>query len=525
MKKTLALTIALCLMMTLMSGGFTAFAENTADVSVEPSDAESQLEFIFTQADKLKQDDSQNTWYYAVTDFDHDGNLEFVAASQHPQDRSTNLKVWEVSEDRTALTECTLSIDSEESFPDILTDSADVYHDKETDTWYYMMYDNIVISNSEVYTVKTAVNLKDGVIGYDAYAVEHTVLNKGARTVSHTDANGISISPEQYNASGTTEFASADRSSASFEWLTAEELGDQTKLSDTYSVFTGDKAPTEALRVPKPAALETEAVTTVETPTPTATPAPAAPVATPVPVAQPVYLTITKNPTNENKKTGGTAYFVACANTFDSLYWTFVSPDGGEYSPQSFVAGSNAVISGEYGTTLSVANVETWMNGWGAYCTFYYQGQTARTTTAYIYVDGNKATTPDWQTVYGSMSGTAYRDSNSTLCIFLQNGSTVYVPSYSTNGYTCNIYGEVYAAGGGSSCMVYYINYPNADNIYMVEVYGNDEDLYYEDMLDEDDWDDWDPFDTVFDDDDGYIWVSPDDSWSSGDSFGSMLFG
>ena len=77
-------------------------------------------------------------------------------------DRSTNLKIWEVSADRKSLTECTLAKDPEESFPDILTDSADTFHNPETNTWSYLLYDNIVISNSEVYTIKTAVSLKDG---------------------------------------------------------------------------------------------------------------------------------------------------------------------------------------------------------------------------------------------------------------------------------------------------------------------------------------------------------------------------
>ena len=53
------------------------------------------------------------------------------------------------------------------------------------------------------------------------------------------------------------------------------------------------------------------------------------------------------------------------------------------------------------------------MNGWGVYCTFYYKGQAARTSTAYIYVSGNPPTPPTPvpptpQPTYGTMSGTAY---------------------------------------------------------------------------------------------------------------------
>ena len=469
MKKSICLLLTTVILLSLCVCGTTAYAQGE-----KAADVDAQLDLIFSQIGKLKQTDGGNPWYYTITDLDHDGNLEFVAASQHPLDRSTNLKVWEVSADSSSLTECTLDKDPEESFPDILTDSTDTYHDTETDTWYYMVNDNLIVSDAEVYTIKTSVALKDGVIGYEAYAVEHTVVESYARNVSHTDMNGFPISPEAYNASGANAFAGTDRSSTSFEWLTAADLENLSRLEDSYAVFAGTKAPSEVLPIPMPAALREEVSVPTPAPAPAATPVPA-PAPTPVPVQnpQPAYLSITKNPTNENKKTGGTAYFVACANVFDSLNWTFVSPDGGEYSPQGFLAGSRSSISGEYGTTLTVSNVESWMNGWGAYCTFYYQGQTARTSTAYIYVDGKTPQTPDWQAVYGSMSGTAYRDSDSTLCIFLQNGDTVYVPSYSSGGYTCNIYGEVSYAGGGSSCMVYYNNTPSASNIYQVEVYGS----------------------------------------------------
>ena len=154
-----------------------AKAENTAAPSVEPtaavvsadtSEIDAQLSLIYSQLDKLLVNDSQNTWYYTVADLDHNGKLEFIAASLHPQDRSTNLKIWTVNADGTGLTECGLNKDPDESFPDIMTDMADTFHDPATDTWYYLFYDNIILSNSEVYTIKTAVNLKDGAVSYDA---------------------------------------------------------------------------------------------------------------------------------------------------------------------------------------------------------------------------------------------------------------------------------------------------------------------------------------------------------------------
>ena len=241
-KLLFATLLMLAMLLSVAAFGAAAFADDIPNITMELSDIDWQLGFIQSQAANLKQPDNDVTWFYTVTDLDHDGNLEFVAASQHPQDRSTNLRVWEVSTDRTALTECTISKDPEESFPDILTDVADTYLNAATDTWYYMLYDNVILSNDEVYTVKTAVNLKDGVIDYDAFAVEQTVVVNGLRSVSHTDATGISISPEQYNASGNDALAGTERSSTNFEWLSARELGEIARVGGREPLKVGAAA-------------------------------------------------------------------------------------------------------------------------------------------------------------------------------------------------------------------------------------------------------------------------------------------
>ncbi len=491
----------------------------------ELSDIDAQLKLIHENMDKLQQPAGELPWFYAVTDLDHDGSLEFIAASQHPTDRSTNLKIWEVSADRKALTECSVQKDEEESFPDIMTDSVDTFHVTSDDTWNYLFYDNIVLSDTDVYTSKSAFHMKDNVISYEAFAVEHTVIEDGTRKTTHTDAEGNDITPEEYNASGVRAFEGAERRNTSFEWLTAEGAKDIIRLTDSYAVFMGVKKATEKFPVPKPAALQD--------PEATATPAPsAAPTPAPTPVPQPRYLEITKNPTSENKKVGGTALFVACANVFDNLAWTMVSPYGQEYTASQFAyMYANAPVSGYASTTLSIGNVALDMNGWGAYCTFYYQGQTARTSTAYLYVTEDKPAPPseghfdgnvydwnysyvsiwsnqgfsalvDWNKVilygdiysgapatcywsgnrnnilecyiqgsepkpeptYGSMSGYAH-EGGGGYAIDLANGVQVYV-----DGWKCKVTGNFY---DGCYCNVYYTDYPSSENIYQVDIYGD----------------------------------------------------
>lgn len=520
MKRIISYLLAAVLVVSIMAGaGGTAFAAE----QVEASDTDLQLTLIYTQLSKLKQDGSQTPWYYTVTDLDHDGNLEFVAATFHPQDRSTNLKIWELGADRQTLNPVSLDLEEDESFPEIMTDAADAYHDVETDTWFYMLYDNVVISDSDVYTVKTAVNLKKGVIGYEAFAVQHTVVNGVNRSVSYTDARGIAISPEQYNAAGNNAFAGTERTSVNFEWLTEDDLASFSRLIDSYAVFAGVKEPTEVFPVPRPAALQEPQATSAPRPTPTPTRAP-----------EIRYLAITKNPTNENRKAGETALFVACANAYESLSWTFVAPNGGEYSVANFRNLFAAKVTGEYSTTIGVEKVTADMNGWGAYCTFYYKGQTQRTTTAYMYVKAAPAAQPssgvyngtvtDWtfdyirvnldgvnvvglpysicsvtgdlyvgapatvywtenasksqvftscvitgrqpapRPIYGSMSGTAY-EGGAGYALYLADGSEVFVDAW-----ICNVSGVFY---DGAPCTVYYTYIPDSDNIYQVDIFGS----------------------------------------------------
>ena len=142
-------------------------AQTPAETAAQPvsvsaselSDIDAQLKLIHENMDKLQQPAGELPWFYTVTDLDHDGSLEFIAASQHPTDRSTNLKLWEVSADRKALTECSVQKDEEESFPDIMTDSVDTFHVTADDTWNYLFYDNIVLSDTDVYTSKSAFHM------------------------------------------------------------------------------------------------------------------------------------------------------------------------------------------------------------------------------------------------------------------------------------------------------------------------------------------------------------------------------
>ncbi len=73
-----------------------------------------------------------------------------------------------------------------------------------------------------------------------------------------------------------------------------------------------------------------------------------------------------------------------------------------------FVSACGGSYSGENGTTLNVYNVNANMNGWGAFATFYGNNQSARTTTAYIYVSSAVQSAPRQQQTYTNYNNYNY---------------------------------------------------------------------------------------------------------------------
>ena len=425
MKKFLSIVLAV-LLLTAVCG--TALA---APVQLSSADADTQLSYIFSQISSLKQNEDKKEWKYAITDLDRNGQLELLAASEHDRDHSTTLMAWEVSKNVDAMQECVIEIEKDETFPDIIAESADTMFDVDADTWHYLFYDNITLSDQDAYALKCSVSMKDGKISYDQFAIEHVVIENGNQTVTFQNMSGQEITQADYDSAGVAAFPENDRSSTNFDWFNYADAS-LTRLTDSYSIFIGEKQP------PKPA------------PSPKPTPGPQ-------------FLMITKNPTNEYHAAGENAWFVAGANTWDSLVWTFVAPNGAEYSVSDFAAYFTASnVSGAGGTTLGISNVSAEMNGLGVYCTFRFQGQSARTTTAWLSVTDQPSPTP----TPGTMSGTVVDALMSTVTIALDNGTTVQ-PLRDI----CDVSGDLDI---GCRCDVYYQGYaPSTDNITYVYIYGS----------------------------------------------------
>ena len=222
MKKTICTVLALVMVLSLA-----LFGVQPAQADVLTADqADAQLNTIFATMESFKQAGTTAAWRYAVTDLDHNGRLEMVAAALHPLDHSNNLKIWELAADNSSFQECKTVVPEGESFPDILSNSADTFYDSASDTWSYVFLDHIALSDKDVFDVNCSVSLKNQSVSFTQYAISHTEMVNGAMSTSYMDNNGFPISADAYNNSAVNAFAGAARSSTNFGWVKARRNAD-----------------------------------------------------------------------------------------------------------------------------------------------------------------------------------------------------------------------------------------------------------------------------------------------------------
>ena len=445
MKKLTALFLALVMALGCVCGG-AAFADEAAASPAPaapapaetpavqiPEGADEQIQLIFSQFGSLRQDDTDSRWSYAVTDLDHDGRLEFLAAAIQGEGRFTTARAWRVKADRTGIEELTVKVPQGGSFPDIIIDAADTFHDADTGYWYYMFNDQVTVSTKEVYANKSAIALVDTELQYFTYAYQHNEWINERMVTTFTDRQNNIITPEEYNSVGSAVFGRMDRSSTCFDWFLAADAANAGRFADSYAVFLGLKQP------PKPEATDAK---------------------TPKPDSYSTFLLITKNPTDEYHSEGESALFVANAENWSTATWTFVDPSGNECSWQSFNNRfPNSSVTGGDSPSVSVSNTQVGMSRWGAYCTFYGNGQTARSTTAYFNISAR-------QPAYGQMGGVVTEALMSTVTIALDNGSSVQLSRD-----ICSVSGG--SLQTGCYATVYYRDYPSRSNIYACNIQGS----------------------------------------------------
>lgn len=440
--KILSTVLAICL---IFSFGIFAEAKETPE--------QAQINLIFSSLSQFRQDESAGKWYYAITDFDGNGRLEILAATANGT--ATSASLWEVNENKDGFLKSGWMLSEGESFPDVLTESADTFAEPSTGIKYYIFEDTTTTADS-FSSEKCAITLLSGNIVYKLLASRSSEQINGFVAINFKDAAGNIITPEDFNEIVSKTFAGYTRSSTSFGWFRfAEAEASSAALENSYQIFIGEKAPDEfsiireddpsqaqIASAPQAPAAESAPSAAPEAAAESAAPAsdekgetpkytpegfeiveynpesdlnivqyngPAASgnqsnasspntvyvdqpqeiqIVYPTPTPKPVFvpLTVTRNPTNELRRTGDTARFVACASTVERIAWTLVAPNGTPVGLDAFYSFfPNSSIDGS-STTLTITNVTPEMNGWGAYCTFTTADgrQSVTTNTAYI---------------------------------------------------------------------------------------------------------------------------------------------
>ena len=222
----------------LLSFSIAAFA---APQQADAQSAATQVDLLFSNFNTVKQNDA-SVWSYAVTDLDHNGKLELLAASIQGDGRYTALNAWEVSEDGKTLNQCHVHVPQGGSFPDLISASADTFYNSGNDTWYYLFDDTTTVSATMVSTSKCSVQKKGDTIEYTTYATRQMNYQGNQNVSTFTDASGNVITPDAYNAAGVNALASAARSSTSFDWFLAAEVS-KDRLAESYGVFSGALMP------------------------------------------------------------------------------------------------------------------------------------------------------------------------------------------------------------------------------------------------------------------------------------------
>ena len=423
MRKITGILLALIMLLSVVC---CSYAEQTVG-------AEEQLQYFYDNLGVYRLSAADiKLEAYTVADLDHNGYLELLATAVDETGSCRVLKGWTYD----PKVQNYIAFDAE--LPEgvynqsVMEETAETWYDEGTDTWTYLFLSELKLSDLDTYLFRCCFSLKEGKFSYQVLPSEHTQILNGQKEISYIDQNGAIISSAVSGGDPAAEvLAGVRQSDTAFSWFRYVDLWEQAVLAESYAVFTGGQVQENVQTTVIPAAPAAPEAAAPSYPTPAPSIASDAthdplyddifgyphsgyssdapetttdpsltkdpmyagitPVYTqvPIPTEPPrIELYVTRNPTDENRKEGSTANFVANANVRDSMKWMFVSPGGSECSAQEFNALFPASsVSGVYEGVMSVSNVSTEMNGWGAYAIFYYQDQVASSTIAHIYIN------------------------------------------------------------------------------------------------------------------------------------------
>ena len=494
-KVSVVLLIAMLLMLLAACSGTTA-AKPAATPEPEPTpaarvyDRNKQLEIIEQMKDTWYLKDMTDPWSYTVTDLDHNGRLELTTAYWAGTGHYTYPEYYEISEDETTLEHLKTDCAEGDSWPDIITDSADCYYDAAAGRYYYVFDDLIKTGPNEYLSVLEAVCLHDGMIERTPLAKCQSVFAlDGSSETTYMSIDGKTISEEDYRTYSDVYFANCEKTRVSFEWK--EENSRQTgpgattfarNLYDGYGfahyqcektgvydfssadsagivweVYLLDSEFNDAERfIPQAyqcalkgdGSLQIEQGQWIYVYCPcnswTAEEAPencsytfelneSKKVSTQNNAGSAnTGIVITKNPTSESVNEGGKTWFIAHADNAESLTWIVTDPQGREYGlTDAMNANAGLKLQALEGDTLALTDIPLSFDGWSVQAQFSAKGGSVRTNPATVHVSNFAGA---YQTVIKKYAD-AYSSGNNTMEYALGNGLSEMIADSSKAGY------------------------------------------------------------------------------------------
>lgn len=226
---------------------------NAADKTPKNDDktsANAQIRLIAENADVWDKfiDYPVESFRVAVTDMDNNGRLEVICAATMGSGISTSSAWAEVSSDFESLVNIQNNMSQKNSEPEIIVKSTDCFVNPDTGERIYSFVDTARASGDYITYVKGLLTLKDDAVSFKALGTCISVAENPEditnRTFTYSDADGNSLTQEEFDSYINEYLEGFDKLNATFKWqeysktnaLSQDEI--EKLLTESYEGFS-----------------------------------------------------------------------------------------------------------------------------------------------------------------------------------------------------------------------------------------------------------------------------------------------
>ena len=233
---------------------------------------------------------------------------------------------------------------------------------------------------------------KQAIIYGDATLIEQTFDEQGTQTDRQISSNGtgsFAVSGSNLLWTDDNAYIGSDPATFAYTMSLSDYMKNQTPTPTPAPVVTTPEPEPEVSEAPA-AVTETPAVEVSAAPVDDN---PTGAVANPAVPGSPV---VTKSPTDETVKPGGSCWFTAEHNGAELARWRFISPEGEDmqYDEAATRFPTLKILQGQY-SHMKLENIPAELDGWRVYCRYSNKVGSIDTKTATVHVtaDGTPGVT------------------------------------------------------------------------------------------------------------------------------------